>query len=199
MAGSSHSPYYCGPPPVIAHASHTGDQEQTLYDLDTELTYRCEHGYVRDHNKVVSASWAQIYSEGVHRKMFFHQYKSPIIGKVYSFLTFSSLLKFEQQIFVLSSFMFSSHLQAQYGNFDRFNSWPVVSGWTDQYQGFDNAKCFFINGTAVWFGPDLNCKPIDCGPAHNILHGIQVCISLRHVYDTRVNFRTEVAPTSGVR
>ena len=60
MAGSSHSPYYCGPPPVIAHASHTGDQEQTLYDLDTELTYRCEHGYVRDHNKVVSASWSQL-------------------------------------------------------------------------------------------------------------------------------------------
>ena len=81
--------------------------------------------------------------------------------------------------------MFSSHLQAQYGNFDRFNSWPAVSGWTDQYQGFDNAKCFFINGTAVWFGPDLNCKPIDCGPAHNILHGIQVRISLpSHVWYT---------------
>ena len=81
--------------------------------------------------------------------------------------------------------VFLPSLQAQYGNFDRFNSWPAVSGWTDQYQGFDNAKCFFINGTAVWFGPDLNCKPIDCGPAHNILHGIQVRISLpSHVWYT---------------
>ena len=27
-------------------------------------------------------------------------------------------------------------------------------------EGFDHAKCFFMNGTAMWYGPDLTCLPI---------------------------------------
>lgn len=50
-------------------------------------------------------------------------------------------------------------------------------------QGFDSAKCFFINGTAVWFGPDLSCKPIDCGAPHQILHGFQVDTSTLQMVD----------------
>ena len=52
--GGSHSPYYCGPPPDTAHASHTGSPDLQFYDLDTELSYRCHQGYVRDVNKVGS-------------------------------------------------------------------------------------------------------------------------------------------------
>ena len=51
IAGGSHSPYYCGPPPDTPHASHTGSRDLQLHDLDTELTYHCHPGYVRDVNK----------------------------------------------------------------------------------------------------------------------------------------------------
>ena len=27
-------------------------------------------------------------------------------------------------------------------------------------EGFDHAKCFYMNGTATWYGPDLVCNPI---------------------------------------
>ena len=53
-SGGSHSPYYCGPPPDTAHASHTGSPDLQFYDLDTELSYLCHQGYVRDVNKVAS-------------------------------------------------------------------------------------------------------------------------------------------------
>ena len=48
-------------------------------------------------------------------------------------------------------------------------------------KGFGEAKCFFINGTATWFGPDLTCIPIDCGPPQQILHGLKNtgCTSFR--------------------
>ena len=38
-------------------------------------------------------------------------------------------------------------------------------------KGFQVAQCFFYNGTARWFGPDLTCHPIDCGPPEEILNG----------------------------
>ena len=38
-------------------------------------------------------------------------------------------------------------------------------------KGFQVAQCFFYNGTARWFGPDLTCHPIDCGPPEDILNG----------------------------
>ena len=37
--------------------------------------------------------------------------------------------------------------------------------------GFQGAQCFFFNGTARWFGPDLTCHPIDCGRPEEILNG----------------------------
>ena len=40
-----------------------------------------------------------------------------------------------------------------------------------QRKGFTEAQCFFYNGTARWFGPDLECQPIDCGPPEEILNG----------------------------
>ena len=51
----------------------------------------------------------------------------------------------------------------------------------DRNKGFDNAKCFFMNGTAVWFGPDLDCIPIDCGQPEDIIHGMKhgSCMSYR--------------------
>lgn len=36
---------------------------------------------------------------------------------------------------------------------------------------FQEAQCFFYNGTARWFGPDLQCLPIDCGEPEDILNG----------------------------
>jgi len=38
-------------------------------------------------------------------------------------------------------------------------------------KGFQVAQCFFYNGTARWFGPDLTCHPIDCGAPEEILNG----------------------------
>ncbi len=38
-------------------------------------------------------------------------------------------------------------------------------------KGFQEAQCFFYNGTARWFGPDLTCHPIDCGLPEEILNG----------------------------
>ena len=49
-AGGS-SPNYCGPPPLIENAGHDGALDQTFYDLDTELSYHCDPGYVRHHHK----------------------------------------------------------------------------------------------------------------------------------------------------
>lgn len=40
-----------------------------------------------------------------------------------------------------------------------------------QRKGFQEAQCFFYNDTARWFGPDLECHPIDCGPPELILNG----------------------------
>ena len=60
-------------------------------------------------------------------------------------------------------------------------------------QDFGVAKCFFINGTATWFGPDLTCLPIDCGPPQDILHGLMAggCTSYRCqiVYDCKPGFQ----------
>ena len=38
-------------------------------------------------------------------------------------------------------------------------------------KGFQEAQCFFYNDSARWFGPDLTCHPIDCGPPEEILNG----------------------------
>ena len=38
-------------------------------------------------------------------------------------------------------------------------------------KGFQEAQCFFYNDSARWFGPDLECHPIDCGPPQDILNG----------------------------
>ncbi|KAL0277452.1 UNVERIFIED_CONTAM: hypothetical protein PYX00_004721 [Menopon gallinae] len=37
---------YCTSPPVIAHARHNAQLEQTTFDLDMSLTYQCFNGYV---------------------------------------------------------------------------------------------------------------------------------------------------------
>ena len=109
-ASGSHSPYYCGYPPTIEDASHSAPEEQSFYDLDTELSYQCFDGF-RPHRE----------------------------------------------------------------------------------QDFGVAKCFFINGTATWFGPDLTCLPIDCGPPQDILHGLMTggCTSYRcqTVYDCQPGFQ----------
>ncbi len=36
---------------------------------------------------------------------------------------------------------------------------------------FQEAQCFFYNDSARWFGPDLQCHPIDCGTPEDILNG----------------------------
>ncbi len=41
-------------------------------------------------------------------------------------------------------------------------------------KGFQEAQCFFYNDSARWFGPDLQCLPIDCGPPEEILNGERV-------------------------
>ena len=51
-ASGSHSPYYCGYPPTIEDASHNGPEEQSFYDLDTELSYQCFDGF-RPHREQV--------------------------------------------------------------------------------------------------------------------------------------------------
>merc|ERR1719204_1056990 len=60
-------------------------------------------------------------------------------------------------------------------------------------KGFDNAKCFFMNGTASWYGPDLHCSPIDCGPPQDIIHGVKKgdCMSFRCqiTYDCQPGFQ----------
>jgi len=60
-------------------------------------------------------------------------------------------------------------------------------------KGFGDAKCFFINGTATWFGPDLHCIPIDCGQPQDILHGLRQgsCTSFRCqiTYDCQPGFQ----------
>ncbi|XP_065566642.1 sushi, von Willebrand factor type A, EGF and pentraxin domain-containing protein 1-like isoform X3 [Artemia franciscana] len=38
-------------------------------------------------------------------------------------------------------------------------------------KGFVGARCLHFNGTARWFGPDINCQPVSCGSAPDILHG----------------------------
>ncbi len=38
-------------------------------------------------------------------------------------------------------------------------------------KGFQEAQCFFYNDSARWFGPDLQCHPIDCGAPEDILNG----------------------------
>lgn len=40
-------------------------------------------------------------------------------------------------------------------------------------KGFARTKCFFYNGTAKWFGPDITCEPKSCGEPPDILNGIK--------------------------
>ena len=49
-------------------------------------------------------------------------------------------------------------------------TYTCVPGYK-RIDGFQGAQCFFFNGTARWFGPDLNCNPIDCGRPEEILNG----------------------------
>ena len=82
------------------------------------------------------------------------------------------------------------------------------------------AKCFFVNGTASWYGPDLTCLPIgtcihstchvpraspatcpDCGRPQEILHGLTTaqhsCTSYRceMTYSCQPGFQVSHAPT----
>ncbi|XP_012252117.2 protein lev-9-like isoform X1 [Athalia rosae] len=53
--------------------------------------------------------------------------------------------------------------------------------------GFLTAKCLTKNKTpAAWFGPDISCKPMDCGPPTNIPNGWHAgeC----YTYDCRVSY-----------
>ena len=49
-------------------------------------------------------------------------------------------------------------------------TYTCVPGYK-RIDGFQGAQCFFFNGTARWFGPDLTCHPIDCGRPEEILNG----------------------------
>ncbi|KAG1697888.1 Protein lev-9 [Nymphon striatum] len=40
-----------------------------------------------------------------------------------------------------------------------------------QNQGFLRAKCLNHNGTAQWFGPDLQCAPVSCNDPGNLTYG----------------------------
>ena len=42
VSSNAPSPYYCGTPPRIENANHNGSEDQTYWDLDTELTYQVE-------------------------------------------------------------------------------------------------------------------------------------------------------------
>ena len=82
------------------------------------------------------------------------------------------------------------------------------------------AKCFFVNGTASWYGPDLTCLPIgtcihstchvpraspatcpDCGRPQEILHGLTTaqhsCTSYRceMTYSCQPGFQVSHAPS----
>ena len=54
-------------------------------------------------------------------------------------------------------------------NLDTELSYQCFPGF--RREGFDHAKCFFMNGSAMWYGPDLICHPIECGPPEDILNG----------------------------
>ena len=49
-------------------------------------------------------------------------------------------------------------------------TYTCVPGYK-RIDGFQGAQCFFFNGTARWFGPDLTCHPIDCKRPEDILNG----------------------------
>ena len=49
-------------------------------------------------------------------------------------------------------------------------TYTCVPGYK-RIDGFQGAQCFFFNGTARWFGPDLTCHPIDCKRPEEILNG----------------------------
>ncbi|XP_015511335.2 protein lev-9-like [Neodiprion lecontei] len=56
--------------------------------------------------------------------------------------------------------------------------------------GFPTAKCLMKNrAPASWFGPDISCKPRDCGPPANIPNGWHAgeC----YTYDCRVSYHCE--------
>ena len=55
-ASGPHSPYYCSYPPTIEDASHNAPEEQSYYDLDTELSYQCFDGF-RPHREQVGGWW----------------------------------------------------------------------------------------------------------------------------------------------
>ena len=56
-ASGPHSPYYCSYPPTIEDASHNAPEEQSYYDLDTELSYQCFDGF-RPHREQVGGGEA---------------------------------------------------------------------------------------------------------------------------------------------
>ncbi|ODN03359.1 Sushi, von Willebrand factor type A, EGF and pentraxin domain-containing protein 1 [Orchesella cincta] len=47
--------------------------------------------------------------------------------------------------------------------------YQCLPGYTTK--GFARTKCFFYNGTAKWFGPDITCEPKSCGDPQDILNG----------------------------
>jgi len=69
-------------------------------------------------------------------------------------------------------------LNANHNGSDAQSFWDLDTQLTYQCMagyrrdGFDHAKCFYMNGTATWYGPDLSCKPIECGPPDQIQNGL---------------------------
>merc|ERR1719192_2077422 len=71
--------------------------------------------------------------------------------------------------------------EQQFFDMDTAVSYRCFPGYTRTSTGFSHSKCFFLNETATWFGPDLTCAPVECGPPEELLHGraIPDCTTFR--------------------
>ncbi len=58
--------------------------------------------------------------------------------------------------------------------------------------GSQEAQCFFYNDSARWFGPDLQCRPIDCGAPEGILNGVHRAECTTHRCQVRMTERHPV-------
>ncbi|GAB6024202.1 hypothetical protein CHUAL_008903 [Chamberlinius hualienensis] len=73
---------------------------------------------------------------------------------------------------------------AKHFELDTTLQYSCMSGYTTN--GFSRAKCIRYNGTAHWFGPDIECQPISCGDPGHVSNGYREVENFQ--YNSRVKY-----------
>ena len=107
-----------------------------------------------------SAGNFELLHECRHKYETSYQFQSSILSTSFNSINQVITLETNNTLFLLKSFY----------ELDTELTYTCVPGYK-RIDGFQGAQCFFFNGTARWFGPDLNCNPIDCGRPEEILNG----------------------------